>query len=67
MVMALCPECEAPLDVAEDEVDEGEVVVCDECGSEFEVVTSEPFELAKVEEGYVDETVADEFQEEDGE
>lgn len=65
--MALCPECEAPLDVAEDEVDEGEVVVCDECGSEFEVVTAEPFELAKVEEGYVDETLADPLQEEDGE
>ncbi len=53
--MALCPECESPLDLDEDDVDEGEVVVCDECGSEYEVVTTDPLELSKVEEGYTDE------------
>jgi alpha-aminoadipate carrier protein LysW len=51
--MALCPECENPLDFEEDEVEEGEVILCDECGTEFEVVTTEPLEL--VEEGYVEE------------
>lgn len=53
--MALCPECENPLDFEEDEVEEGEVILCDECGTEFEVVTTEPLELARVEEGYVEE------------
>ena len=48
--MVLCPECESDLDVDEDEVDEGEIVSCPECGSDFEVVTVEPFELAKVSE-----------------
>jgi alpha-aminoadipate carrier protein LysW len=49
--MALCPECENPLDFEEEDVEEGEVILCDECGSEFEVVTTDPLELARVEEG----------------
>jgi alpha-aminoadipate carrier protein LysW len=52
--MAICPECESALDFDEDEVDEGDVIVCDECGTEFEVVTTDPLELAKVEEDYED-------------
>ena len=54
--MALCLECDAPLDIDVEEVDEGDVVVCDECGTELEVVGTEPLELARVEEeGYEDE------------
>ena len=53
--MPLCPECESALDIDEDEVDEGDVIVCDECGSEYEVVTTDPLELVKVDEGYEDE------------
>ena len=52
--MPLCPECESALDIEEDEVDEGDVIVCDECGSEYEVVTTDPLELVKVDEGYED-------------
>lgn len=48
--MALCPECETDLDVEEDEVDEGEIVSCPECGSDFEVVTVSPLELKPVDE-----------------
>jgi alpha-aminoadipate carrier protein LysW len=33
-----------------EEVDEGEIVSCPECGSDFEVVTTEPLELSKIEE-----------------
>ncbi len=44
--MVLCPECESEIDVEEDELDEGEVVSCDECGSTFEVVSVDPLELA---------------------
>lgn len=43
--MVLCPECENNLDIDEDSVDEGEVVSCAECGSDFEVVTVSPLEL----------------------
>jgi alpha-aminoadipate carrier protein LysW len=30
-----------------DEVEEGDVVVCDECGTEYEVVGVEPLELVR--------------------
>lgn len=55
--MVLCPECESDMDVEEDELDEGEILSCTECGSDFEVVGIEPLELAKVsdEDGDVDE------------
>jgi alpha-aminoadipate carrier protein LysW len=46
--MPSCPECENELDVEVDELEEGDVVACDECGSEYEVVGVEPLELAKV-------------------
>jgi alpha-aminoadipate/glutamate carrier protein LysW len=48
--MVLCPECESDLDIEEDELDEGEVVSCGECGSDFEVVGLGPLELAKISE-----------------
>jgi len=64
--MVICPECESDLDFEEDEVDEGEVVSCPECGTDFEVVAIEPLQLSRVEdEGIVDEEeVADEEEEE---
>lgn len=50
-----CPECESDLDIAEDEIDEGEVVSCPECGTDFEVITVSPIELKAVEDGYEEE------------
>ncbi len=52
--MVLCPECESDLDVEEDELDEGEILSCTECGSDFEVVGVEPLELTKVGDEIVD-------------
>jgi alpha-aminoadipate carrier protein LysW len=46
--MPSCPECENGLDVDVEEVEEGDVITCDECGSEYEVVGVEPLELARV-------------------
>jgi alpha-aminoadipate carrier protein LysW len=46
--MPSCPECENDLDVDVEELEEGDVVACDECGSEYEVVGVEPLELARV-------------------
>lgn len=55
----VCPECDNPLDIDVDDVEEGEVIVCDECGSDLEVVSSDPLELAAVDaEGYDDEADA---------
>jgi alpha-aminoadipate/glutamate carrier protein LysW len=44
--MPSCPECDNPLDI---EVDEVDVVACEECGTEYEVVGVEPLELARIE------------------
>ena len=48
--MVLCPECDSNLDIEEDDVDEGEIVSCPECGTDFEVVTVSPLELKAVDE-----------------
>ena len=53
--MPTCPECENELDVELDEVEEGDVVACEECGTEYEIVGVEPLELARVEEEYDEE------------
>ena len=49
--MTSCPDCENNLDIDVEEVEEGDVIACDECGTEYEVVGVEPLELSKVEEG----------------
>jgi alpha-aminoadipate carrier protein LysW len=63
--MVLCPECESDLDIEEDELDEGEVVSCVECGSDFEVVGLGPLELAKISEDDDDDDDDEEDEESD--
>jgi alpha-aminoadipate carrier protein LysW len=63
-VMPNCPECENGLDLELDEVEEGDVVACDECGTEYEVVGVEPLELARVD-GDLDEDDDEQFEEEE--
>ena len=53
--MIVCPECESHIDVDQDVMEEGEIVSCSECGTDYEVVTTEPFELVRVEDEEVDE------------
>ncbi len=53
--MPSCPECENELDIEVDDVEEGDVITCEECGSEFEVVGVDPLELVRVEDGFDDE------------
>ena len=51
----VCPECDNPLHLDPDDVEEGEVVECDECGTDLEVISTDPLEIAPVEnEGYDD-------------
>jgi len=63
--MVACPECENDLDIEEDEVDEGEIVSCPECGTDFEIVTTNPLELNRVE-GEEEEEEEEEEEGEDG-
>ena len=53
--MPSCPECENELDIELDEVEEGDVVACAECGTEYEIVGVEPLELIRVEDEYDEE------------
>ena len=60
--MPSCPECENSVD----EVEEGDIVVCDECGAEYEVVGVEPLEMVRVGDGLDDdEALLDEDEEEE--
>jgi alpha-aminoadipate/glutamate carrier protein LysW len=43
--MPTCPECDATIDIEEDQLEEGQTIECPECGAELEVVSTEPVEL----------------------
>jgi alpha-aminoadipate carrier protein LysW len=52
----VCPECDNPIVVDIDEVEEGERVQCDECGMDLEIVSVDPLEVAAIDvAGYDDE------------
>ena len=64
--MIECPECGADIDVEEDELDEGESILCEECGRNFVVSSVDPIELELEDEGYdEDEDYDEEFDEDD--
>ena len=43
--MVNCPNCDAVIDVDEDELDEGDTLTCDECGADLSVTSLDPLEL----------------------
>ena len=43
--MATCPECDAEVEVNEDDVDLGDDVSCPECGQTLVISNSDPLEL----------------------
>jgi len=64
----VCPECDNPLDIDVDVVEVGEIVQCDDCGTDLEIVSSDPLEIAPVDaEGYDDEDEGPHEVEEDDE
>jgi alpha-aminoadipate carrier protein LysW len=44
--MVNCPLCYAAIDVDEEELDEGDALVCEECGASLNVSSVSPLELA---------------------
>ena len=60
MPTGTCPECEADVHVDTD-ADKGDIVSCEECGTDLEIVGLDPVELDIVE----DEDDLDEDDEED--
>lgn len=65
--MVTCPVCDADIDVEEDELDEGEVISCDECGADLRVAGVDPLELEEIEEEDEEEEDEVDFEEEDEE
>jgi alpha-aminoadipate carrier protein LysW len=62
----VCPECDNPIIVNADEVEEGETVQCDECGMDLEIISVDPLEIAAVDvAGYDDEDPMHADEEED--
>lgn len=53
--MATCPVCEGTFYVDEEEVEEGDLISCEECGVELEIVSTDPLELEVVEDEDEDE------------
>jgi alpha-aminoadipate carrier protein LysW len=58
--MATCPECDAEIDVDEFDLDKGDQLSCDDCGSHLEVVSLVPLEFDLVSEDDDDEDDDDE-------
>lgn len=65
--MVTCSKCEAVIDVEEEELDEGDVLSCDECGASLTVASLNPVELELEDEGEEDDEDFDYDEEEDEE
>lgn len=48
--MAKCPACEGTFFLDVEELEEGDVISCEECGKDLEVVSTDPLDLEVVEE-----------------
>jgi alpha-aminoadipate carrier protein LysW len=57
--MIKCPLCDGAVDVEEDELDQGDIFTCDECGAEIQVAGVNPLELEAAEEEELDEEEGD--------
>ena len=60
MPTGTCPECDADVHVDTD-ADKGDILSCEECGTDLEVVGLDPVELDIVEEGADEDDDEDEF------
>ncbi len=53
--MVSCPKCDSAIDVEEEELDEGDVLSCDECGASLTVTSVNPVEIESEDEKEKDE------------
>jgi len=63
--MATCPECDADVEVDEDDVDLGDEVTCNECGQTLVISNTDPLELDFAPDDDEDDEEEDEPEEED--
>lgn len=62
--MVNCPECDSVLDVEEEDLDEGDQLTCEECGSTLTVTSTSPLEIESADEDDEEED-DDEFDDDD--
>jgi alpha-aminoadipate carrier protein LysW len=62
-----CPLCDAVIDVEEDELDEGDSLICEECGANLNVSGVSPLEIAPEADDDDDDEIDDDLDEDDDE
>ena len=71
--MVNCPLCDAAMDVDEEELDEGDPLICEECGANLHVSGTSPLEITPAkdddtdDEDEDDDDLDDEFDEDEDE
>ena len=65
--MVTCPECDGAIDIEEEDIDEGDVLSCDECGASLKVLGKNPLELESADEVDADDDEEDDDEDEDEE
>jgi len=65
--MVNCPMCDAVIDVDEEELDEGDSLICEECGANLSVSGVSPLELSPDKEEEEDDDFEDDDFDEDDE
>ena len=63
--MVNCPQCDAAIDVDEDELDEGDGITCEECGAVLNVTGVSPLELSAADDDSDDDDDDDDFDDDD--
>ena len=63
--MVNCPLCDAAIDVDEDELDEGDSLICEECGANLNVSGVSPLELTADDESDEDDDLDDDDEDDD--
>lgn len=63
--MVNCPKCEAVIDVDEEELDEGDSLICEDCGANLSVSSVSPLELTPEIEDDDEDEDDDDFDEDD--
>jgi len=58
--MVNCPNCDAVIDLDEEELDEGDTLTCEECGADLTITGLEPLEVETTEDEEEDEEEEDE-------
>ena len=53
--MVNCPNCDAVMDVDEEDLDEGDLLPCEECGANLSVASLDPLELESLDDEEEDE------------